>query len=224
MPEAARLQPRPIDYLLNSLNPLSASIVITRISMPNPPFFAPAEYRAGELLIRSYRPGDGPALQRAVISSYEHLRPWMLWAKAEQSVEESEAICRRAAARYLLNEDFTLGLWIGEELVGGSGYHLRHGGLASGNAEIGMWVGASHAGRGLGSRALAALLAWGFSAWPWQRLTWQCDTRNLASARVAEKNGLRREGTFRADALDVEGQRRDTHLYALLKGEWEGRG
>jgi RimJ/RimL family protein N-acetyltransferase len=188
--------------------------------MSNTYFFAPMERRAGELTIRSYRPGDGAALQRAVVASYAHLRPWMPWAKAEQSVEESEMICRRFAARYLLNEEFTLGIWRGEELVGGTGYMLRWGPLDYGVAEIGMWIAAAHAGRGLGSQTLAALIEWGFSEWPWQRLVWQCDVHNTASARVAEKGGLTREAVFRSDALAVEGGRRDTYLYAILRDEW----
>jgi RimJ/RimL family protein N-acetyltransferase len=189
--------------------------------MSNSTFLAPLAHIAGDLTLRAYRPGDGPALQRAVVASYEHLRPWMLWAKVEQSVEESEMICRRFAGRYLLNEEFTLGIWIGDELVGGTGYHLRQGGLDLGVAEIGMWVSASRASGGLGTRALAALLEWGFTAWPWQRLVWRCDTRNLASARVAEKGGLTREATFRSDALAVDGSRRDTHVYAILRDEWK---
>lgn len=191
--------------------------------MSSPVFLAPLEYRAGDLLIRAYRPGDGPALQRAVVASYAHLRPWMPWARAEQSVDESEAICRGAAGRYLRGEDFTLGLWLGDELAGGSGYHLRSGPLSSGNAEIGMWISAARAGSGLGARALGALLAWGFTAWPWQRLSWLCDTRNRASARVAEKNGLTLEGTHRSDAFDVAGNRRDTHVYAIIRPDWERR-
>jgi hypothetical protein len=75
-------------------------------------FSPPLEHRCGDLVIRAYQPGDGLALQRAMVASYHHLRPWMHWAKAEQSVEESEAICRRFAGRYLLGEDFVPGLWI----------------------------------------------------------------------------------------------------------------
>lgn len=188
--------------------------------MADSAFLAPIEYTAGNLTIRAYRPGDGAALQRAVVSSYEHLRPWMPWACSDQSVEQSEAICRAAAGRYLLNEDFTLGIWLGDELAGGSGFHLREGPLDSGNAQIGMWISVAQAGRGMGTRVLAALLDWGFSSWPWQRLTWHCDTRNLASASVAEKNGLVREGTLRQDRFGVDGTRRDTHIYAILRGEW----
>lgn len=183
-------------------------------------FVAPLEYRDGDVLVRAYRTGDGAALSEATVSSYEHLRPWMPWARAEQSVEESEALCRRFAGKYLLGEDFTLGIWRGATLLGGTGFHLRWGGVSSGNAEIGMWVRASEAGRGTGTAALAALLHWGFTAWPWQRLVWRCDTRNLASARVAEKGGLTREGTMRSADLDVDGQRCDLHVYAVLRGEW----
>lgn len=190
--------------------------------MSNSIFLAPLEYSFDELTLRAYRPGDGAALQRAVVASYEHLRPWMLWAQPEQSVEESERLCRMFAGKYLLGDEFTLGIWSGDELVGGTGYHLRWGDIEQGTAEIGMWVAGASAGQGLGTRALRALLRWGFSAWPWQRLVWQCDTRNLASARVAEKGGLRHEATFRADALDVEGGRRDTHLYAMLREEFQG--
>lgn len=186
-------------------------------------FVAPTAYVSGDMTIRAYRPGDGPALHLALASSYKHLRPWMPWARAEQSPEEVEAICRRFAGRYLLNEDFVLSAWIGGEVVGGTGYHLRQGDLDLGNAEVGMWISAAHSGRGLGTRLLAAMLAWGFTTWPWERLVWYCDARNLASERVAQKNGLVHEGTLRANAFDVAGQRRDTHIYALLRHEWAQR-
>jgi len=184
------------------------------------PFFAPAELRTDGMTIRMYRAGDGAALQAAVVSSYEHLRPWMPWASREQTVEQSEANCRRFAAHYLLNQDFVLGIWFGDELAGGTGYHLRGGPVETGNAEIGMWISGSRAGQGLGTQVLGALLEWGFGEWGWERLEWRCDTRNIASARVAEKNGLTREGTLRSNTFDVAGQRRDTHIYAMLRDEW----
>lgn len=185
-------------------------------------FFAPQQYTDGDLTIRTYRPGDGLALREATVSSYEHLRPWMPWATQEDTDAAAEARARRFYANYLLNEDFVLGIWVGGELAGGTGYHLRFGGVDSGNAEIGMWIRASYAGKGLGSRTLAALLRWGFTEWDWKRLVWRCDTRNIGSKRVAEKNGLTLEGTLRSDQKDVQRQRRDTHLFAMLQEEWKG--
>src|SRR4029079_9381125 len=85
-----------------------------RFTMAAQPFIAPASISIAGMTIRCYQPGDGPELRISTVSSYEHLRPWMPWATTEYTLEEAEARCRRLAARYLLNEDFTLGVWIGE--------------------------------------------------------------------------------------------------------------
>ncbi|HJZ47821.1 MAG TPA: GNAT family protein [Roseiflexaceae bacterium] len=186
-------------------------------------FIAPESITRDGITIRAYRPGDGPELRIATTSSYEHLRPWMPWATREDSVEAAEARCRRFAAHYLLNEDFVLGIWVGEQLAGGTGFHLRGTPLTLRSAEIGMWIRGSYAGQGLGTRALRVMLKWGFEEWNWERLSWHCDTRNIASARVAQKNGMILEGTLRSDALDVEGRRRDTYVFSMLPEEWEQR-
>ena len=183
-------------------------------------FVAPASFTSDGFTIRAYQPGDGPELRVATTSSYEHLRPWMPWATPEDSVEAAEVRCRRFAARYLLNEEFVLGIWVGDQLAGGTGFHLRGAPIAWRSAEIGMWIRGSYAGHGLGTRVLHAMLKWGFEDWGWERLSWYCDTRNLASASVARKNGLLLEATLRSDALDVEGRRRDTYVFAILRDEW----
>lgn len=188
--------------------------------MGETPFLPPTSFEGDGFVLRIYRPGDGTALSEAVNDSYEHLKPWMPWATIDQTTEEGEATCRRLAANFLLGADFTLGVWQGETLVGGTGFHLRCGPLSWKAAEIGMWIRASHAGSGLGSRVLDAMLAWGFTEWGWERLIWKCDTENQASARVAEKNGLFLEATHRSDAVGVDGTRRDTFLYVILRSEY----
>ena len=172
------------------------------------------------MTIRIYSVADIAALRDATVESYEHLKPWMPWACKEQSLSETEAICRRLTGEYLANTNFTTGIWEGDTLVGGTGFHLRCGPIEWRCAEIGMWIRSSHAGKGWGSRALEQMLEWGFKDWGWQRLIWKCDTRNIGSSRVAEKCGMTLEGTFRSDALDVDGIRRDTYQYAILREEW----
>ncbi len=189
-------------------------------------FFAPEWITERDLIIRSYQPGDGPAMSSILNASYDHLHRWMAWAQPHQTDEQSEANVRRFRGNYLLNTDFVLSIWLdgpdGPRLAGGTGYHLVRGGsLETRSADIGMWIGVPFAGQGLGTRVLRLLLRWGFTAWPWERLTWHCDTRNLGSARVAEKAGLHLEGTLRQNWLDIGGQRGDTRLYSMLKSEWE---
>lgn len=185
-------------------------------------FLAPERYVTPGFVVRSYEAGDGALLAHAVTASYEHLKTFMPWAKPYQSVEESEMIVRRFRGRYLTNEDFVLGIFNVDEqrLLGGSGFHLREGGLTHLSAEIGMWIRADAAGKGLGTAVLRALLTWGFTEWPWERLAWRCDGRNVASRRTAEKAGMGQEGVLREHVLMPDGSRRDTHLYAVLRREW----
>lgn len=189
-------------------------------------FFAPERHQAGDFVLRSYEEGDGASLLSANLESYEHLRAWMPWATPDQTVDDAEILVRRFRAKYLLNEDFVVGVFSpdGRRLLAGTGFHLREGPLASGCAEIGMFVRASEAGRGLGTRVLTAMLRWGFTEWPWQRLSWRCDNRNQASMRVAQKCGLRLEGTARGQAAEVGSGRRDTACYALTRPDWHGSG
>jgi RimJ/RimL family protein N-acetyltransferase len=186
---------------------------------------APERHATQGFVLRSYDLGQGPLLSAAVNESYEHLRPWLPWAKPHQSVEESERLVRQFRGRYLLAQDFVLGIFSSDEkrLLGGTGFHLREGPLSSGCAEIGMFIRQSEAGRGLGTHVLTRLLQWGFTEWPWLRLSWRCDQRNVASIRVAEKAGLRHEGVLRGQPAHVGDGRRDTACYASTRPEWLSR-
>ncbi len=186
-------------------------------------FIAPEKLENSDFLIRGYLPGDGAALNEALSVSYAHLRPFMPWAEREQSLEQSERFVRESRAKYLMAENFNLAIFdpSGSTILGGSGFHLREGELDQRNAEIGMWIRAGAAGRGLGTAVLVAVLAWGFDEWPWLRLSWRCDPKNVASARVAENAGMALEGTLRSHATAVHGGgRRDTLCFAALRGEW----
>ena len=93
------------------------------------PFFAPERFETSSYVLRSYDVGDGPLLAAARTESYEHLRPWMSWATPHVSDADAERIVRRFRARYLLNEDFIVGIFSPDEtrLLGGTGFHLREG-------------------------------------------------------------------------------------------------
>jgi len=183
--------------------------------------FPPDELALDSIVIRSYDIGDGVAHADAVTASYEHLRTYMEWAKPRQSPLESESLCRRFRAEYLLRQDFTLGVFDRDAgvLLGGTGFHLRGRRYATRYGEIGMWIHARHAGQGLGTRVLVALLDWGFRDWPWERLEWRCDGDNAASRRVAEKAGMELEARLKNDATPT-GRRRDTLIYAAHRDQW----
>jgi ribosomal-protein-serine acetyltransferase len=184
------------------------------------PFIAPEQHRDGDLLLRGLRPGDGADVNEATQSSLEHLRPYMAWATPDTTVEDSEGYVRQARAKWLLGEEFGVGVWRGERFVAGTGFHLRGRPLEHGTGEIGMWVRADEAGRGLGTRVLRAMVDWADAAWPFHKLTWLCDSRNLASARVAGNCGFQLEGRLREHGPAASGTDRETTLvFGLLTSD-----
>jgi RimJ/RimL family protein N-acetyltransferase len=74
-------------------------------------------------------------------------------------------------------------------------------------------------GRGLATQAAGRLLALGFGELNLHRIWASCVPENPASARVLEKNGMRREGCHRQN-LKIHGEWKDCFLYAILAEEW----
>lgn len=75
---------------------------------------------------------------------------------------------------------------------------------------------------GYATEASRALLAMGFEGAGMHRIYARCDARNLASAKVMERLGMRREAHFREHLL-VKGAWDEELIYALLEYEWRAR-
>lgn len=76
-------------------------------------------------------------------------------------------------------------------------------------------------GHGFGSEAVRALADYAFKRLELHRLYADCDPRNIASRRVAEKLGMRQEGVLRENWY-LKGEWCDSVIYGLLASEWRG--
>jgi RimJ/RimL family protein N-acetyltransferase len=74
-------------------------------------------------------------------------------------------------------------------------------------------------GQGYATEAARAVLQWAYDTLDLNRVQAEADTRNVASARVLEKNGFLREGTLRQDCI-VNGEVSDSWVYGLIRSEW----
>jgi RimJ/RimL family protein N-acetyltransferase len=84
---------------------------------------------------------------------------------------------------------------------------------------IGYWVAAPARGHGVCTRALRLASRWALDELELQRLELITDPDNVASQRVAEKVGFRREGVLRAHLRHPDGRIRDSVMFSLLPGE-----
>jgi len=85
---------------------------------------------------------------------------------------------------------------------------------------IGYIVDPAHAGRGVGSALARGLLVAAFEGLGLRRVTASCNADNLASARVLEKAGMRREQHGVQDSWHANLGWVDGYQYALLAHEW----
>ena len=89
-------------------------------------------------------------------------------------------------------------------------------------AEVGYWCAPWVRGRGIVTRAARLVCAFAFSELGIERMQLTADPLNVASQRVAEKLGFRREGVLRSYLRNPDGTRRDAVMYSLLPGEESG--
>jgi ribosomal-protein-alanine N-acetyltransferase len=91
-------------------------------------------------------------------------------------------------------------------------------GLTGGRATAGYAVRPSARGRGVATRALEALTAFGWTLPDLHRIELYVEPDNLASRRTAERAGYLHEGVLRQHQ-EIGGRRRDMCLYAALRDD-----
>jgi RimJ/RimL family protein N-acetyltransferase len=142
----------------------------------------------------------------------EQIRHWLPAIPSPYTEEHALAYVRGEVSP----EEQTFAMTLAGVVVGSIGMRLNSHGY---RATFGYWVGASARGRGVCTRALRRLSRYSLDELGLQRLELITDPENIASQRVAEKVGFRREGVMRAHLRHPDGRIRDSVMFSLLPGE-----
>ena len=154
-------------------------------------FTPPPQLDLDGFTLRAWSAADTAPLRAALAASDAHLRAWTPWVVdgrvAGLSLEHRLA---RHAVDFAAGVEWVYGLFSvdGSDVLGGCGLYPRVG---PGALELGYWLAAAHTGRGLATRAAAALTRLAFSGPDIDHVEIRCDPRNVASARVPERLGYR---------------------------------
>ncbi|WP_114792088.1 GNAT family protein [Niabella yanshanensis] len=152
-----------------------------------------------------------------VDSNRSHLSRFLPWVPHMLSVKDME--------RYLLNceklnregLDTSFNILQQRRIVGRIG--LSYINKANKTANIGYWLAQKAQGAGLISKAVKALLGFGFEELDLNRIEIKAATTNLRSKAIPEKLGFHFEGILR-EAEWVNNEPLDLMLYSMLGSEW----
>ena len=170
------------------------------------------------LLLRAFRPQDFDAV--FAMQSRPDVARFLYWdARTEEEVRD--ALATKVAATAIRAEEDILFLAVElkatGELVGDvvlvwtSKQHLA--------GEIGFIVHPDHHGHGFATEASRVLLRLAFEDLHLHRVYGRVEGRNIASARVLEKLGMRREAHLVENEF-VKGEWQSELVYAMLRREW----
>lgn len=154
----------------------------------------------GAVLVR-HQPRHAEALAAAIGASLEHLAPFMPWADAESAGVELQRRRLTEAQRQWDDDQEHIFLVVDPddtEVLGGIGLHRR---IGPGAIEIGYWLRVDQTGRGLMTRAAAAVTAAAFELDGIERVEIHCDTNNRASAAIPARLGYELTGTAPREVL-----------------------
>lgn len=171
------------------------------------------ELSDGVVAVRRLRPGDEEALleERADREAQRWATTAHLW-----TTQDARAYVAATAALWLAGSEARLAI---VDTAGGSyagSLGLRVTVPAFRVAEVGYGLRPGWRGHGLTARALRLVAGWAFSTAGIARLELGTAVDNVASQRVAERAGFRREGIARLRLPTSDGGRTDEVRYGLL--------
>lgn len=175
-------------------------------------------YKIGEnAYLKPLEMHDAPAFFKLIEQSKAHLRPWMPWTEFTNEVKDTENFIRSTMEQIGRNDGFQVGIWSDGKAAGVIGFHRVD--WTNKATSIGYWLGNDFVGKGLMTKAGAALIEHAFVAYQLERIELRASTQNEKSQLVAERLGFTKEGIARRAEL-VNGQFHDHIVYSLLKEEW----
>lgn len=172
----------------------------------------------GDLCIGPFQDSDAPAFAQAARDSVQSLSPWMPWCHADYSEAEARAWIAQCAAQLANDSAYDLGIYSADRATLIGGIAINQISRAHNYGNVGYWVRASHQRRGIATRAVRVISAFGFDTLKLSRLEIVVALGNEASRAVATKAGAVFE-CFARRRLVLAGVAHDAAVHSLLPAD-----
>jgi RimJ/RimL family protein N-acetyltransferase len=177
------------------------------------PYHRGVELRDGDLLLREWSFEDVPAI--AAACSDPEIPRWIPFVPIPYTERDATQYVEACLTAGDDRHSFAIAAVSDGQVLGS--IDLRVNAMRTGH--VGYWVARPARGSGVCTHALRVLSRWAVDELGLGRLELVTDPDNVASQRVAEKAGFRREAVLRSHLLYRDGRRRDSIMFSLLPEE-----
>lgn len=174
-----------------------------------------------ELKLKLLEMKDADELFRLTDANRVYLREWMPWVDATRLPEDTAQYIESARKQWAGQECITACMLYRGAICGMVDLH----GISRLNrkAAIGYWLSAPLQGRGLMTRAVRAMVDYGFGGLGLHRIEIRAAVDNRRSRLIPERLGFHQEGVARG-AQKLYDRYLDLVVYSMLAPEWAARG
>jgi len=172
----------------------------------------------GEIKLHVFQEFQADELFWLVDSDREYLRTWLPWVDNMLSVQQFYAVIKMWQKQFHEKSGFYLAIRYRGILAGTISLHGVD--WFNSQASIGYYLIEKMQGKGIITRAIQAVLSYGFLELGLNRIEVRCGRTNYKSQAIPDKLGFIKEGIIR-DGEYLNGKFHDLIVYGLLSREWQ---
>lgn len=173
-----------------------------------------------EVSLRMFTEDDADEFYNLTIHSKIYLREWLGWLDYVQSVNDTSQNIKLRLNEYVENRGYpkSFAIIYKGDIAGTIGFNDIN--KVNQIGEVGYWLGEQFQGQGIMTKALNALIQYGFEELSLNRIQIKVALENKKSRALPERLGFTQEGVIR-QAEWLYDHYVDHVLYGLLVHEWK---
>lgn len=171
-----------------------------------------------QMTLRMLTIRDAKPLFHLIDSSRTYLEEWLPWLNESKTLTDVEISIKNSFQTYANKQELRAGIFIDDTLVGILGFNEFD--WRNNIGYVGYWLAEDHQSKGIMTKAVAALIDYGFTELALNRIDIRTALDNKKSAAIPKRLGFKQEGHLR-QAEWLYDHYVDHIVYGLLKNEWD---
>ncbi len=169
------------------------------------------------MTLRMLTSRDAKPLFHLIEDSRAYLEKWLPWLNDSKSLSDVETSIKESFYTYANKQDIRAGIFIDEMLVGIVSFNEFD--WRNNIGYVGYWLAKEHQGRGIMTKAVAALIDYGFTELEINKVDIRTAYENKKSQAIPIRLNFKKEGHLR-QAEWLYNHYVDHIVYGMLKEEW----